>query len=159
MSDTKAHVSLRQIEQSDLPAIFEVQLDAESNQMAFTHPRSKEEFDTHWKESLADPKVVVRAVVAGESLAGCIACFNSEDKNCIGYWIGKRFWGMGIATSALKLLLTEVETRPLHSRVAITNAASIRVFEKCGFREIGREWSPASDCYVECEEMIMELSE
>lgn len=158
MHEAQEHIRLRTIEQSDLPTIFEFQLDSESNQMAFTHPRSKEEFDSHWEKSLADPKVVVRAIVAGDSLAGCIACFDCEDKNYIGYWIGKQFWGKEVATAALKRLLTEVNTRPLHSRVAITNVPSIRVLEKCGFQEIGREWSPASDRYVECEEVIMELA-
>ena len=152
-------IQIRPVESGDLPILFEFQLDAESNQMAFTHPRSKEEFDSHWEKSLADPKVVVRSIIVGDSLAGSIACFNSEDKNCIGYWIGKPFWGKGIATAALKLLLAEIETRPLHSRVAITNVASIRVLEKCGFQEVGREWSPASDRYVECEEVVMRLTE
>ena len=119
---------------------------------------SKEEFDSHWEKSLSDPKVVARAVVAGDSLAGCMSCFMCDDNHYVGYWIGKQFWGKGIATAALKLLLAEVDIRVLRSRVAISNVASIRVLEKCGFQEIGREWSPASERYVECEEVIMELS-
>lgn len=159
MSESKTEVRIRPVEPNDLPTLFEFQLDSESNQMAFTHPRSKEEFDCHWDKSLSDPKVVARAVVAHDSLAGCIACFDSENKHYIGYWIGKKFWGQGITTAALKLLLAEIDIRPLHSRVAITNVASVRVLEKCGFQEVGREWSPASNRFIECEEVIMELSE
>ena len=158
MSEFNTGVRIRPVEPNDLHTLFKFQLDSESNQMAFTHPRSKEEFDSHWEKSLTDPKVVVRAIVAGGSLAGCIACFKSEDKHYIGYWIGKQFWGKGIATAALNLLVAEFDIRPLQSRVAVTNVASIRVLEKCNFRELSREWSPASDRYVECEEVIMELS-
>ena len=75
MSETPVDVILRQIDRKDLPTLFEYQLDVESNQMAFTHPRSEEEFARHWDESLLDPKVVVRAIVVGDSIAGCIACF------------------------------------------------------------------------------------
>ncbi len=57
----------------------------------------------------------------------------------VGYWIGREHWGKGIATRALTLLLTEVDTRPLHAHVAQHNAGSIRVLEKCGFRVVGEQ--------------------
>ncbi|MEM6689843.1 MAG: GNAT family protein, partial [Planctomycetota bacterium] len=70
-----------------------------------------------------------------------------------------RYWGKGIASESMRLLLVEVPVRPLRALVAVSNVASTRVLEKCGFEETGRRWSTESDRFVECEEVIMELSE
>ena len=51
----------------------------------------------------------------------------------ISYWLGREFWGKGIATQALGLFLQVVTSRPLTARVAKDNLASIRVLEKNGF--------------------------
>lgn len=158
MSNTNAEVRLRSVELNDLPLLYGFQLDLESNEMAFTHPRSAEDFDAHWSKILRDPSVVVRAIVACDSLVGCISCFESDGQHHLGYWVGKEFWGREIASRALKLLLEEVRTRPLHSRVAVSNIASIRVLEKSGFQEVRRGMSPATVRYVACEEVVMKLS-
>lgn len=159
MSEQNGEVRLRQIEPDDLPTLFEFQLDAESNQMAFTRPRSKSDFDAHWANALQDSSVVAKAIVVDGEFAGCVSCFKCDGVDSIGYWIGKDFWHRGIATKALRLLLEEVTIRPLHSRVAVENIASFRVLQKCGFQEVGREWSSATERYVECEEVVMKLSE
>src|SRR3954451_8597580 len=51
----------------------------------------------------------------------------------VGYWLGRPFWGRGIATQALDEFLRVVTERPLHALVAVNHHASIRVLEKCGF--------------------------
>jgi RimJ/RimL family protein N-acetyltransferase len=51
----------------------------------------------------------------------------------VSYWIGREFWGRGVATAALAALVAEVKERPLHALVAEHNVGSIRVLEKCGF--------------------------
>jgi RimJ/RimL family protein N-acetyltransferase len=51
----------------------------------------------------------------------------------VGYWLGREFWGQGIATQALALFLKEERTRPLVAHVAQHNIGSRRVLEKCGF--------------------------
>ena len=57
----------------------------------------------------------------------------------VGYWIGKPFWGRGIATAALAAFLDEEPIRPMRARVSDRNRGSIRVLEKCGFRLVARE--------------------
>jgi RimJ/RimL family protein N-acetyltransferase len=52
----------------------------------------------------------------------------------VGYWLGREFWGKGIATRALVEFLKVVAERPLYARVAKHNIASFRVLEKCGFK-------------------------
>lgn len=51
------------------------------------------------------------------------------------YWIGKQYWGKGIATEALLNFLPKLKVRPLYARAAKENPASIRVLEKCGFKD------------------------
>ncbi|MEP3477737.1 MAG: GNAT family N-acetyltransferase [Fuerstiella sp.] len=148
---------LRPVKPEDLNLFYEFQLDPDANALAFTHPRTDAVFRAHWDEALKNTKVCVRAIEYHDDLVGCISCFQSDGQDSIGYWIGKQFWGQGIASESLKLLLQEVLIRPLHARVAVTNIASLRVLQKCGFEEVGREWSPATERFVECEEVALRL--
>jgi RimJ/RimL family protein N-acetyltransferase len=54
-----------------------------------------------------------------------------------GYWLGREFWGRGIATDAARLLadhsFTSRGLRRLEARVWEPNRASARVLEKAGF--------------------------
>ena len=152
-------VALRNIEQQDLPTLFSFQLDAEANRLAATVPRNSEEFNTHWEDVLKDQTMTVRAILFDDELAGCISCFNMGGVNYVGYWIGQTFWGRGVATQALNLLLSLVPIRPLQARVAVHNIASIRVLQKCGFEIVGHQHSPRSERYKECEEAMLELHE
>jgi len=146
-NDGRVSVRLRDIEPHDLPKLFEFQLEAEANRSAATHPRSSDEFDAHWERILKDPGVIVRSILAGDVLAGCISCFKNEEHDSIGYRVGSEFWGRGIATQALELLLDQVPVRPLHARVAVTNTASIRVLQKCGFEIVEYQHSPGDPAY------------
>ena len=48
--------------------------------------------------------------------------FDRDGKRLVGYWIGREFWGKGLATKALAELLAEVTARPLHAYVATTQS-------------------------------------
>jgi len=52
---TSGPVRLRCVERGDLPRMYELQLDPESNRMAVTVPRSAEAFNAHWADALRDP--------------------------------------------------------------------------------------------------------
>lgn len=151
------HVRLRPVEAGDLPRMFELQLDPESNRMAVTNSRTKEAFDEHWARALSEPAVCARAVLLDELLVGYISCFQSDGEDHVGYWIDRAHWGAGIASRALRLLLQEVEKRPLVATAATSNGASLRVLQKCGF-VIGQvRHAPATDRYPECEEAVLVL--
>ena len=70
------------------------------------------------------------------------------------YAIVRAWWGRGIATRALQLLLEEVQLRPLHARAAATNLGSVKVLTRCGFVCTGTRSSPesADGRYLACEE-------
>ena len=72
----------------------------------------------------------------------------------ISYWIGRGFWGKGIATAALQQFIQELDIRPLHARAAADNLGSIRVLEKCGFTRTGTDRYFANARGEEIEEVI-----
>jgi RimJ/RimL family protein N-acetyltransferase len=150
-------VWLRPLQPCDLPRMYDMQLDPESNRMAVTIPRTGDAFDSHWVKSLNDPGITTRAVLVGEALVGYISCFPMDGQDHVGYWIDRAYWGMGIASRALHLLLREVAKRPLVATAATSNGASLRVLQKCGFVVELVRLSPASDRYPECEEAVLVL--
>ncbi len=131
--DETNKIQLRAVVESDLPILFEYQRQPEATQMAAFPARDRAAFMAHWKKILSDESVVAFAVVVDGAVAGHIGCWIQEGERLVGYWIGKEYWGQGIATQALALFLRRFETRPIHAHVARHNVASIRVLEKCGF--------------------------
>ena len=134
-----------------------LQLDEESNSLAVTVPRSAEAFISHWQRALANPSIKAKAILFGDVMVGYVSCFQLDGLDSVGYWIDKEYWGKGVATKALELLLQEVAIRPLHARAASSSQASLRVLQKCGFEIVRIQVSPADDRYPECEEAIFIL--
>ncbi len=66
-------------------------------------------------------------------MAGHIVSWEQDGRRNVGYWLGQRFWGRGIATVALSAFLEIEQTRPLYAHVARHNVGSLRVLEKCAF--------------------------
>ena len=108
-------------------------------------------------EIRCDPGNTTRAVIVGEAMVGYISCFPMDGQDHVGYWIDRAYWGMGIASRALHLLLREVAKRPLVATAATSNVASLRVLQKCGFIIEQVRLSPASERYPECEETVLVL--
>ncbi len=139
VSPVSEHVSLRAVTEEDLDILYQHQLDAEAAGMAAMTPRSHSAFLAHWRRILADPTVITKVVVVDDLVVGNVLSFLRESKREVGYWIGKRHWGKGIATAALSRLLDLVEERPLYAYVAKHNPASVKVLEKCGFEIVGED--------------------
>jgi RimJ/RimL family protein N-acetyltransferase len=130
-------ISLRAVHDSDLPVFYRQLNDPESLRMAaFTpeDPADRDAFEAHWKRLRASSDVVVRTVLADGDVVGNAAVYGVPGEREVTYWVDRAYWGRGIATAALRALLTEVPERPLYARAAADNAGSLRVLEKCGFR-------------------------
>lgn len=134
-----AQVILRDVTAADLPVFFEQQLDEDATRMAAFPSRDRTAFDAHWKRILDDETVTVKTVVASGAVAGNVVSFHHEGKTEIGYWLGKEFWGRGIATRAVHEFVRLIDERPLYAGVARHNLASMRVLEKCGFARSGED--------------------
>lgn len=125
---------LRDVADDDLPILFEHQLDPDASRMAGVPSRDAGAFAAHWARILRDETVRVMAVVVDGRVAGNVLRFEQSGTPLVGYWIGKEYWGRGIATRALAEFLRHVDERPLNARVLKGHVASRRVLEKCGFR-------------------------
>ncbi len=132
-------VQLREVTDADLPIFFEHQRDPDANQMAAFPPRDPEAFTAHWARIMGNAAIVLRTIVCDGQVAGNIVCFEESGKQEVGYWLGKEYWGQGIATQALSAFLELIHQRPLYAFVAGHNPGSRRVLEKCGFALCGEE--------------------
>jgi RimJ/RimL family protein N-acetyltransferase len=126
-------VLLREVVESDLPIFFEHQRDSEAARMAAFPSRDQDAFTTHWAKLRREPSNIIRTIICDGQVAGNIGSWMAEKRRLIGYWIGREFWGRGVATAAVAAFIAEVKDRPLHAFVARHNAGSIRVLEKCEF--------------------------
>lgn len=132
--NTQYSVSLRQIIESDLEAIFVHQSDPIANQLAQFPPRDREAFFKHWHQNiLGQVNVLPRAIVVDGKFVGNIGHWQSDGQALIGYWIDREYWGKGIATQTLAQFLPLVSLRPLFAHVAKHNLASQRVLLRHGF--------------------------
>lgn len=129
--------TIRPVTEADFQVLFDQQNDPEANAMAVFPPRDWTAFEAHWKKILGNPSVVARAILDNGRVAGNIGVWGPPEERLVGYWIGREYWGKGIATRGLALLLDEIDERPLHAHVAKSNVGSVRVLEKCGFAVIG----------------------
>lgn len=135
--DVRQRVSLREVREEDLETFFENQLDPEALRMAEFPSRDRDAHTAHWRRILADGSVIAATVLFDGVVAGDIVSWEQDGRREIGYWIGRSFWGRGIATAALEQFVDNRDGPPLHAHVAKHNVGSLRVLEKCGFIVVG----------------------
>lgn len=150
-------IRLRRTAPADLPALFEMQSDPQSNQMAGTKPRTREVFFKVWDGHFVNPAINSRVIemegVKGLEIVGGISCFQVVEEgkaelDCVGYWIARAHWGKGIASRALEMFLKEESRRPLHATAAKDNAPSRRILERAGFRFVGLRMGEETERFV-----------
>ena len=159
-SEVPPNIQLREFSRDDLPIFFEQQLDPEANWMAaFTakDPTDKQAFEMHWEKILADPGITIRTILYNDNVAGSVLCHSWYGKPEISYWLGKEFWGKGIATHGLALFLEVMTLRPLYAMVVKDNLGSICVLEKNGFELSGEDKWYSNAREKEMEELVWEL--
>jgi RimJ/RimL family protein N-acetyltransferase len=155
-------IVLRAVAETDLPILFEYESDPVAVHMAaFTakNPADRNAFNEHWRKILSDPEIIVRSIIFEGQLAGSIGSFVDPEfrKREVTYWIGRKYWGKGIATTALSAFLRFLKARPIYARTAHDNIASMRVLEKCGFKIIDYGSGFANARGKQIEEAILEL--
>ena len=76
----------------------------------------------------------------GELIGGC-GLNQRDDGPEIGYWLGVPYWGCGYATEAVHALIdhafADLQHEALKAGARVSNPASRRVLEKCGFQWTG----------------------
>lgn len=79
---------------------------------------------------------------SGETLVGCVGLRLGKNRLAsLGYWVGRRFWGHGVAAEAASRLarwgLANLDIDVIEADVAEDNPASAAVLRRIGFRETG----------------------
>ena len=144
-------ISLRPVEETDIEVFYEHQADQGAATMAAFPARDRAAHFAHWsKNVLGNPAGMVRTVLLDGAVAGNVVSWNDADLGwLLGYWIGRQFWGRGVATEAVRLYLDELTERPIHAFVALHNVGSQRVLEKNGFTRVSTQPEVAADGVAE----------
>jgi len=154
------HVELRPLEDDDLDAVFEMMRDPDSvAQAAFTadDPDDRAAFDA-WIAGERDAADVTAFTVTEDGgFAGTAAAFSVGDDREVTFWIARHARGRGVATEALRILVSREPIRPLFARVADHNAAAIATLEHIGFAEVGRERTYAPGVGRDVDELLYAL--
>lgn len=153
-------IEIKKTNNADLETLFDFQLDDESNYLAaFTSkdPSDKHAYLERYSKLLSVNTVNMKTIYLNRKIVGSIAKFEMEGDAEITYWIGKEFWGMGIATNVLNQFLKIEKMRPIYGRVAFDNFGSKKVLERCGFKKIGTDKNFANARGAEIVEYIYEL--
>lgn len=145
-------ILLRPWRESDAEALFKYASDPEVGPRAGWPPH----------KSVEESLVVIHTLFSGEGMwavvwretgeaIGCVGYLPSTSSNLkiesdqaeVGYWIARPYWGMGICTEALRLVIDHCfgvkGFSTLWGTYFPSNPASGRVMEKCGFTDTGRE--------------------
>jgi RimJ/RimL family protein N-acetyltransferase len=115
------------------------------NTARLPHPyrvKDAEEFIAHLSRS--DSEIAYLITLAGREIIGVCGIATPERSGPeLGYWIGVRHWGRGYATEAAHALVdhafAELGHGTLSASARVSNPASRRVLEKCGFQWTGVE--------------------
>lgn len=153
-------VTLRDVEPGDFPIFFEQMRDPEAVRMAaFTaaDPEDRELFNRHWRSLLAEKTAVIKTILVDREVAGHILSYEGYGNLEVSYWLGREYWGRGIATQALAEFLKIQRYRPLYGRAAMDNIGSAKVMLKNGFKIVGEEKGFANARGREIEELILVL--
>lgn len=106
------------------------------------HPYTLKDADVFLKHNVGADLNTNFAILWDNKLAGGIGYIPKDDVYKvtaeIGYWIGEPYWGKGIATNAIGLLVEVIRKQSPHivrvyAEIFDHNKASMRVLEKNGF--------------------------
>jgi len=154
------HIELRDLDDDDLDAVFEMLRDPEAVAMAaFTRADASDRtsFDEWITPRRISPDVSLHVVTERGGFAGIAAAFTVAGDREVTLWIARHAWGRGVATEALRLLTSREAARPLFARVAAHNAAGVAVLERAGFTEVSRSMQVAPGLGRDAEELVYAL--
>jgi ribosomal-protein-alanine N-acetyltransferase len=89
-----------------------------------------------WLDSCLEQNCSPHAILLENDIVGCISYWPTDNKIEIGYWVGRQYWGKGICTRAIKLLMGQDQFpkgKVIVAEVAAENTASKKVLLNCGF--------------------------
>lgn len=137
-------LSLMAVGETDIAALAKLGNDFEiaKNTARMPHPLTEEEV-RKWLRSHGPHKTALKICRrANGAILGEIGISRvGEARGELGTWIGRPYWGQGIATEAAQAILDfgfqNLGLIEVEAACRVTNPASRRVLEKCGFQPCG----------------------
>ena len=140
------NIRLRRLEYDDAPALVEIVNDEDVQRylllsmLPYTLSDAQNFIEYAKNMSLKGGEQVF-AIICDGLMVGIISyVVGTGHKSCtasIGYYVGKRYWGKGIAAAAVRLVVKDIFVNPsvcrIYAEIFAPNSASARVLEKCGF--------------------------
>jgi RimJ/RimL family protein N-acetyltransferase len=133
---------LRPLQRADAGAIARLANDRRiaENTASMPHPYTLADAEDFLRRVETSPSEVAFAITLNDdTLIG--ACGLKRDRSNateIGYWLGVPYWGQGYATEAARALIDhafgDLGLDHLEADARVSNPASRRVLEKCGFQ-------------------------
>jgi len=138
-------ITLREYLPSDLDRLVSLANDEEvSRYLVYTFPYPYSHADAEWWISTGSKQngVIARVIEHQGVFVGSVGITLQggwrDHLGEIGYWVGKRHWGQGIAGAALRQMteygFAELRLKKLFAGVIAPNTASMRVLTKCGYQ-------------------------
>jgi len=135
---------LRELLPSDLGRLVSLANDENvSRYLVYTFPYPYTPADAEWWIATGSKQngAITRVILYGGEFAGLVGITPQtgwrDHLAEIGYWLGTKYWGKGIATSALKQMtdygFASLGLKKLYAPVLAPNVASMRVLAKCGY--------------------------
>ena len=149
---TTERLTLRPFRPDDAPALHRLINDWEVCRMlaSVPYPYAREEADRFIATATAgfDARTAYHLAVVGteagvETLVGGVSLHvdGAARDGRLGYWVGRKFWGHGVATEAagraVRWAMANLDVDRLHANAASENAASMAVLRRIGFAETG----------------------
>lgn len=152
---------LREVTLEDVQVFYEFMQDEDQQiQAAFVakDPSDLDYHNNHWNKIRSDETLKMLSIVVDGQLVGNVGAYPMEGILQLTYWVGKPFESKGYATKAVEVFLDNEGTRPLEARCAFDNLASIKVLNKNGFVESGKDLYFSNARGTEIEELIFRLT-
>ena len=141
-------VKIRKLKISDAEDIYKNVKDKDIGKWMFNipHPYPKDEARkfirrTHYRRKKKKSYAFGIVLKTTDKVIGIVDLFDIDWKSKkaeVGYWLSKKYWGKGLTTETVKLVLKfgfeELKLHRIYARLFEGNIASKNVLEKCGFK-------------------------
>jgi RimJ/RimL family protein N-acetyltransferase len=111
------------------------------NTRRIPHPYSRADADDFISAVNNPGGEVMFLITRDGAVIGACGIASQDGLPDVGYWLGVKSWGKGYATDAVRALIdfafTELGHDILQAGARVTNPASRRILEKCGFQWTG----------------------